>query len=200
MEETAMTQSEADKGRSRSLSLVSLFDTREAATRAVEQLKAADIGQASISLIADIGAAEEDAKIQSDRKNRLEDFLFPDFDQSVYREGIRRGGHVVTVSGLAADRHNLVRDILDGAGAVDLDERVNAWKADGWSNTQGFLDELQEPPTLIDGDVAASLMRRGQGDNVTTIVTERLQSVKESGTSRSRVRVYTVEYALKAPE
>ncbi len=194
-----MTQGKTEADQSRLLSLTSLFDDRDTAVRAVERLKAAGIAQAQIGLIADLGASLDQPRMQDDHRGRLEDFLFPSADQAMYREGIRRGGHVLTVSGLTADQHDLVRDILDVAGTVDLDERMKTWRAEGWSNTQDFLDALQEPPTVIDGDVAASLIEKGHGDDVTTIVTERLKSTEGSSKSQSRVRVYTVEYALKSP-
>ncbi len=195
-----MTQSEADKSPYRSLTLTSLFDDRGVAAQAVESLRAAGIPQASISLIAEAENATENADEKHGPSHKLEDFLFPEADHAIYSEGIRRGGHVLTVRGLAPDRHELALGILEDAGAVDLDERIETWRSEGWSDTQAYLDELQEPPTVIDGDVAASLIGKGRGNEVVPVITEKLKFGKASDGSRPRVRIYTVEYALKSPD
>jgi uncharacterized protein (TIGR02271 family) len=49
-----------------------------------------------------------------------------------YAEAVRRGGAVLTVE---ADQSRIeeARDALNGAGAIDIDERVSAWRSQGWS-------------------------------------------------------------------
>jgi hypothetical protein len=53
-------------------------------------------------------------------------------DAETYAEGIRRGGTLVTVraDGEVADR---VIALMQRAGAVDLDERAEGWRAQGWT-------------------------------------------------------------------
>lgn len=194
-----MMQSQADKDPHRSLSLTSLFDDRDAAEQAVERLKAAGIAQGSVRLIGDLRGSTEMLEDQNSLWSKLENVLFPQADHAVYSEGIRRGGHVLAVSGLSPDRYDLALDVLDDAGAVDLDERIETWRSEGWNDTQEFLDQLQEPPAIIDGDVAASLVDKGRGDEVVPVITEKLKFGQRSDKSRPRVRVYSVEYALKNP-
>ena len=52
----------------------------------------------------------------------LADLFLTDDDRSVYAEGLRRGGYLVTVSGYAFDLHDRALDILDDEGSIDLDE------------------------------------------------------------------------------
>ncbi|MDP4022589.1 hypothetical protein Q8W71_08150 [Methylobacterium sp. NEAU 140] len=49
-----------------------------------------------------------------------------------YAEGVRRGGTLVTVR-VDADRADRVLEILDAAGSIDLDERAENWRAQGWT-------------------------------------------------------------------
>ncbi|MHB2205214.1 hypothetical protein [Methylobacterium sp. CM6257] len=53
-------------------------------------------------------------------------------EAETYAEGIRRGGTLVTVRAdeTRADR---VLAILDRAGSIDLDERAEDWRAQGWT-------------------------------------------------------------------
>jgi hypothetical protein len=53
-------------------------------------------------------------------------------DAHAYGEGVRRGGTLVTVR---ADevRGPMVMDILEQHGSVDLDQKANAWRAEGWA-------------------------------------------------------------------
>jgi len=200
MEWKTMTHGDADKGASHFLSLTSLFDDRGAAVEAAERLKAAGIPPGSISLIKDVQAPTKKPDDQNSLWDKLENFLFPQADHAAYREGIRRGGHLLAISGLSPDRHDLAFNILDDAGAVDLDQRIETWRSEGWSDSQDFLDELQAPPAIIDGDVAASLIDKGRGEEVVPVITEKLKFGEKTDKSRPRVRVYTVEYALKSPD
>lgn len=56
-------------------------------------------------------------------------------DAHTYSEGVRRGGTLVTVrtDGLHAAR---VMDILEEHGSIDVDERAQNWRAEGWTAPQ----------------------------------------------------------------
>lgn len=53
-------------------------------------------------------------------------------EAETYAEGVRRGGTLVTVRAdeTRADR---ILGILDKAGSIDLDERAEGWRAQGWT-------------------------------------------------------------------
>ena len=66
-------------------------------------------------------------------RSLLNIFVFmPESDRSSYREGLRRGGIALAVH-TGPDGYERAIDILDRDGAVNLDERETAWKAEGWS-------------------------------------------------------------------
>ncbi|TXM99262.1 hypothetical protein FV242_26100 [Methylobacterium sp. WL64] len=53
-------------------------------------------------------------------------------EAQTYAEGVRRGGTLVTVQ---AEDHQAdrVMAILDRGGSIDLDERAEGWRAQGWT-------------------------------------------------------------------
>ena len=56
-------------------------------------------------------------------------------DAHTYSEGVRRGGTLVTVR--ADDtRSAAVMDVLEEHGSIDLDERAQGWRAEGWTAPQ----------------------------------------------------------------
>ena len=62
----------------------------------------------------------------------LGDWLLPDDDRSTYAEGLRRGGYLLSVD--ASDsQYEAVIDILDDEGTIDLDERAESWRSEGWA-------------------------------------------------------------------
>lgn len=57
-------------------------------------------------------------------------------DAQTYAEGVRRGGTLVTVR--ADDgRADRVMEILRQGGSIDLDERAQGWRAQGWTGGSG---------------------------------------------------------------
>lgn len=53
-------------------------------------------------------------------------------EAETYAEGVRRGGTLVTVRA-EDDRAEHALTILDQAGSIDLDERADGWRAQGWT-------------------------------------------------------------------
>lgn len=53
-------------------------------------------------------------------------------DAETYAEGVRRGGTLVTVRA-QADTAERVMHLLEKSGSIDLDERAQDWRAQGWT-------------------------------------------------------------------
>ncbi|CAO4165040.1 General stress protein 17M-like domain-containing protein [Methylorubrum aminovorans] len=66
-------------------------------------------------------------------------------DAETYAEGIRRGGTLVTVraDGETADR---VIALMQRGGAIDLDERAEGWRAQGWTGGTAGAPPRPERP------------------------------------------------------
>ena len=180
-----------------SSSLTAFFDSRAEAEAAVDRLTVAGISKANIRVVAG-NEADGRSAINSDDKGfwaKLEDFFFGDDDNEVYSEGLRRGGYLVVVNGLRDTQYNTAHNILDDEGSIDLDERADQWRSEGWASS------------ATNGGFAASSYDRSQAslasrddtfdagrDETIEVVEENLRVGKRDVNNGSvRVRAYTVE-------
>lgn len=128
-------------------SLSALFDTRAEADRAVAALETAGIADVVLTGSDNEGYGSVDRSAtrtthtdtDADYREKgffeqLGDFFFPDEDRYTYAEGLDRGGFLVTVDNIPADKYERALDILDDEGAVDLDAREQEWRSEGWNN------------------------------------------------------------------
>ena len=77
----------------------------------------------------------------------LTDVGVSETDAHAYAEGVRRGGTLVTVR---ADDSLTARvtDVLDQNGTIDMDDRTQQWRGEGWSGT------LSEPSGTRDANAS----------------------------------------------
>jgi uncharacterized protein (TIGR02271 family) len=196
--------------------LSAMFDTREDAERAVQTLIDEGIPQERVRLTP---GAERDSTGSPGTASRdrdeggfwhsLEEFFFPDEDRAEYAEGLRRGGYLVTVQATQAE-HDLALDILDDEGTIDIDDRADSWRREGWSGTgalSGGAGAGRSSSTsgaaaggnagsfgdAVRGMSGATAQGRGT-DAVIPVAEEELQVGKrEVEGGRVRVRSYVVE-------
>ncbi|MBK1656899.1 YsnF/AvaK domain-containing protein [Paracraurococcus ruber] len=181
--------------------LTALYDTRGDADTAAERLVAeAGLGQSDITVIAqEAGAAKEGGFLAS-----LKDLFMPDQDRGTYAEALRRGGFLLTVR---AEQHSAEQamDIIEEHGAVDLDQRRQAWRTTE-SAAEGALPGVAAAPAPFAREpistpspsaaLAAPAGRAVAGGEAETmdLVEERLRVGKrEVNGGRVRVRSYVVE-------
>lgn len=69
----------------------------------------------------------------------LSRLFMPDEDRYTYAEGLRRGGYLVSVQ-VSDALHDRALDILDDEGTINVDERAQSWRSEGW---QGYRSETQ---------------------------------------------------------
>jgi uncharacterized protein (TIGR02271 family) len=114
--------------------LTAFFDSRTDAEEAMARLTA--LGLSDVRLTGgDEYAGRTD--VGSDRSvwESISDFFFPPEDRATYAEGLRRGGYLLTVRDVPGGLYDQVLDILDDEGSVDLDERAETWRTEGWNAT-----------------------------------------------------------------
>jgi uncharacterized protein (TIGR02271 family) len=116
-----------------------MFDSQHDAQRAVDRLIDAGIPSSSVRLVP---GYENDAPV-TDRSEQhrgffasLADLFMPDEDRYSYAEGLSRGGYMVVASDLDTAYYERAVDILDDEGSVDLDEREESWRSEGWGGYQ----------------------------------------------------------------
>lgn len=124
---------------SNSNTVTAFFDDETEASRAIDRIVEAGIPRDNVRLVPGSGS-DEAAVVNAEDKglwHSLGSFFFPDEDREVYAEGLRRGGFLVTVTGLNRDQSEVAIDILDDDGTIDINERADSWRAEGWSGQTG---------------------------------------------------------------
>ena len=122
--------------------VTALFDRRSDAENAIGRLVNAGVPHDRIGLMpGDESEASDDAGASSHTEPRgfwgsLGAWLLPDEDRHVYAEGLSRGGYLISVT--TGDEHYArVMAILDSEDAIDIDERAESWRAEGWAGWVG---------------------------------------------------------------
>lgn len=117
--------------------LTAFFDSRSDAETAIDKLTAA--GVADVRLMPGYEADGEGAGAAAESSGfwaGLADWFFPDEDRDVYAEGLRRGGFLVSAS-VDQNTYDTAHDILDDEGSIDMDERAELWREEGWTAGTG---------------------------------------------------------------
>ncbi|TWF49486.1 hypothetical protein [Neorhizobium alkalisoli] len=135
--------------------LTAFFDSRSDAETAIDKLKAA--GVADVRLMPGYEADREGSAAAPEGSGfwaGLADWFFPDEDRDVYAEGLRRGGFLVSAS-VNDSNYDTAHDILDDEGSIDIDERADLWRTEGWST--GGYDQQAAASTedVFQADAAA---------------------------------------------
>lgn len=103
-------------------------------------------------------------------------------DADYYAEGVRRGGVLVSVR-TSDDLADKASDVLDDAGAKDVDEKSREWQSSGWK---------PKNPLPARGDVSARSGRSTESDREQSIpVVEEKLDVGKRSVNRGGVRVYS---------
>jgi uncharacterized protein (TIGR02271 family) len=129
----------SDYGQASNRTLTAFFDERDDAEEAVERLRDLGIGQASVRMTEGRrgGEAGDSGQHHKGFWESLADFFMPDADRYSYAEGLSRGGYLVTVSSVPAHLYDEALDILDDEGSVNMDEREQSWRSEGWAGYSG---------------------------------------------------------------
>ena len=118
-----------------SITLIGVFDDQDDARKASNKLEAAGIDKQSIRVEA--GSTEIPAEQPQSRRSFFAELfgIGDDNDDTPghYAEAVRRGSTVVTVTVADEQASDDLADILGDCGAIDVEERVEKWKAHGYS-------------------------------------------------------------------
>jgi len=115
--------------------VTAIFDDRTDAAEAVERLAQAGIARDRIRLVEGSERGSDSLSYSDSHPGfweSLKDIFMPDEDRYTYAEGLRRGGYLVTATVNEADYDRAI-DILDDEGTIDLDERAESWRSEGWT-------------------------------------------------------------------
>lgn len=201
--------------------ITAMFDSRADAERATARLRDAGFSSSQISMVEgdETAGATPDPDRSKGFWDSLGDFFFPEQDRYTYAEGLSRGGYLVTVTGLQAGQYDNALDILDDEGTIDLEEREQSWRSEGWGGYEaspyaargtmagetgadfgvtgaGVAGAAETDARLGAADLGSDDLRgdRLAGEETIPVVEERLRVGKrDTSHGRVRVRAYTVE-------
>lgn len=142
--------------------ITAFFDNRTDADEAVARLREAGIAQDSMRLVpSDEGNTAGSGSASSGQATEgfwdaLRDLFLPDEDRHTYAEGLRRGGYLVTLH-VSDAQYERALDILDDEGTIDIDERAQSWRSEGWTgSSSGSGRDLGTSMTSTTRDMGAT--------------------------------------------
>ncbi|HEU4621266.1 MAG TPA: YsnF/AvaK domain-containing protein [Burkholderiaceae bacterium] len=176
--------------------VVGVFDKYAAAQRAADAVAAQGIARDHIHVT---GATDEDEARDADLSQHegvvgsIRSFFAEVFGAdehehvSQYAEAVRRGGALVKVDVDEDDEADEAREALQSAGAIDIEERLNEWRASGASSL------AQDDASLRAGQADAA-----RSDEVIPVIKEDLEVGKrEVGTGGVRVYARTLDVPVQ---
>ena len=199
--------------------ITALYDTRADAEAAKSRLTAANIDADNVRIVDNASASDAGLSSGSGSSSSsmsgssssmtgssntesshgggflgsLKNMFVPDEDRHSYNEGIRRGGSLLYAD-VDEDDVDQAITILEQTSSVDMDERENSWRSEGWA---GY-----SPSTSTDRDTSASRDYAATTDtNRTTGNEEHIQLAEEQlvvgkrevNRGGARIRSYVVE-------
>jgi len=106
-------------------------------------------------------------------------------DAHLYAEGVRRGGALVSVRADDTDFERIA-DILDDEGRVDLHERKDSWRSEGWSGPP--IGAAASTTTGLTTGMSPTGFSSGTGETLTNIEVEDERPVtRATGTDPDRL-------------
>ncbi len=119
--------------------ITAFFDTRSRAERAALAIKQAglpaDVSVSPDTVVDDLGVTGGHAGATGPKKTgfwaSLEEMFGGSDDHATYTEGLRRGGTMLTAHVDDASTDKAIA-LLEQHGAVDLEEREETWRSEGW--------------------------------------------------------------------
>ena len=170
-----------------------LFDNRTDAEQATARLREVGIPEAQIRVVQGAESATTGVADPEGSKgfwDSLSDLFFPNEDRYSYAEGLSRGGYLVAVTGLNDAEYDAALAILDDEGTVNIEEREESWRSEGWS---GYENSPYATAGAATAPMAAATDRVSD-DAAIPVVEERLRVGKrDTNRGHVRVRAYTVE-------
>jgi uncharacterized protein (TIGR02271 family) len=145
-----------------------LFNSEAQASSIVTKLEDTGLSRGKICMFTNSGnnrfwddATGIDESAGGSDHDRVERYLakngVPGDDARAYAEGVRRGHTLVAVR-CDDDEVDWVVDILDDDDVLDLDERQDSWRSDGWSDRDSGVAGMSSGSAAATPNTSAGLM------------------------------------------
>jgi uncharacterized protein (TIGR02271 family) len=180
--------------------ITAIYDSEAEAREARAQLASCGVDDDDVRIVSNTLTA---TPVGSDRRedgegglwDSIKDFFIGDDDRPVYSEGVRRGGYLLTAR-VDDDLSDEAIQVLERTNAVDLDERTEQWRAEGWTTADDADTTLEQTSTMRSSDLRDTGATRDQ--QTIPVAEERLRVGKrEIDKGGVRVRSYVVEEPVR---
>ena len=182
--------------------VTAMFKTRGEAERA-EQMLMSDLGLDRSMIQTNPGAGVTDAGYDKSRPYEekgffasLKNLMLPEEDRYAYAEGMRRGAVLLNVK-VDESHIDRVSDVLEHAGAVDLDAQEAEWRKSGWTAYDATAHNNTRT-AAVGSMSAAGAARTGQDETIKVVEENLVVGKRAVEGGRVRVRSYVVEQPVEA--
>ena len=175
--------------------ITAIYDSEADARMAREQLMSNGLGDDDVRIVSqNLSSSPVGTDAGYEDKGMWEsikDFFVGEDDRPVYSEGLRRGGYLLTAK-VDEDMSDRAISVLEETNAVDLDQRTEQWRREGWSADTYATGAATR---YSDADLASSDTRGRTSDEQSIPVVEETLRVGKREVDRGgvRVRSYVVE-------
>ena len=198
--------------------LIGMFENESSAMQARTRLLAAGFAESAVEMTgssslssgtAGSGASSADEREQEGPIARFFRSLFGDDEDDrrsayseTYGEAMRRGNYAVTVNALDDEEVDRAERVLNECGAIDVDERSQQWRKEGWSGGTYQAGGQDMGRAEAGGATVTGVTRAATSDDAATTdldagATRTLREVEEElkvgkrAVARGGVRVFT---------
>lgn len=175
--------------------ITAIYDSEAEARAASAQLANYGIGEDDVRIVSNsLTATQVGSDSRGDHEGGLwesiKDFFVGDDDRPAYSEGVRRGGYLLTAR-VDEDRSDQAISVLERTNAIDLDERTQQWRSEGWT-------AADDSRTGAEQTAASPRAGNARDQQTIPVAEERLRVGKrEVDKGGVRVRSYVVEEPVR---
>jgi uncharacterized protein (TIGR02271 family) len=194
-----------------------MFNTRAEAERAGQMLVSElGLSQATVRTSPGTGVTDAgyDASRPYDEKGffaSLKDLFVPDEDRYAYAEGMRRGAVLLSAT-VEEGQIDRASDLLEQAGALDLDAQEATWRKSGWTGYDATAHGAATGGAVTGGAMAGGVatgvasgaavgtgarLQAGQDETIKLMQERLVVGKREVERGRVKVRAYVVERPIE---
>jgi Domain of unknown function (DUF2382) len=135
--------------------ITAMFDSADAANLARQRLLELGLSSGDVQVIREDAGDERAAADHKGMWESIKDFFTGDGDRATYEEGMRRGGQLLTARVQDEDADEVLA-VLDKSDAVNLNQRAQEWRSEGWTGTAATGTATFEPTATADRSAGTS--------------------------------------------
>jgi uncharacterized protein (TIGR02271 family) len=169
-----------------SRTVTALYDTRQEAESARERLSSAvDVEQVKIFDQESNNSSGGSSGSSDQGGSWLSKLFVSDDDRPAYEEGVRRGGFMLCAEVDGDEDADRIVDILEQTTPVDLDERQQNWRSEGWQGSASQQSGVSGSQSFAAGSQGYGETSQGLGQSAQgqtgqrTVEEERIPIVQE---------------------